>query len=43
VGVIVAEVMRRSGSIWPPVIVDAVNNVGLALLVLLTGTTGPAA
>ncbi|MFI8527363.1 lysostaphin resistance A-like protein [Promicromonospora sukumoe] len=43
VGIIAAEVMRRSGSIWPAVIVHAVNNVGLPLLVLVTGTTGPAA
>ncbi|MCK0116685.1 CPBP family intramembrane metalloprotease [Isoptericola sp. S6320L] len=42
VGVIAAEVMRRSGSIWPAVIVHAVNNAALPLLVLLTGTSGPA-
>lgn len=43
VGIIAAEVMRRSGSIWPAVIVHAVNNLALPLLVLLTGTSGPAA
>ena len=37
-----AQVMRRSGSIWPAVIVHAVNNAALPLLVLLTGTSGPA-
>ncbi|MBO0607830.1 CPBP family intramembrane glutamic endopeptidase [Myceligenerans salitolerans] len=42
VGIIAAEVMRRSGSIWPAVIVHAVNNAALPLLVLLTGTPGPA-
>ncbi|GAA1988519.1 type II CAAX endopeptidase family protein [Isoptericola halotolerans] len=43
VGIIAAEAMRRSGSIWPAVIVHAVNNLGLPLLVLLTGAAGPAA
>lgn len=42
VGIIAAEVMRRSRSIWPAVIVHAVNNAALPLLVLLTGTSGPA-
>ncbi|MFL1379760.1 CPBP family intramembrane glutamic endopeptidase [Nocardiopsis protaetiae] len=42
VGLIAAEVMRRSGSIWPAVAVHAVNNAALPLLVLLTGATGPA-
>ncbi|RKS07178.1 hypothetical protein DFP74_2835 [Nocardiopsis sp. Huas11] len=42
VGVIAAEVMRRSGSIWPAVAVHCVNNLALPLLVLLTGATGPA-
>ncbi|MFF3437939.1 CPBP family intramembrane glutamic endopeptidase [Streptosporangium sp. NPDC002721] len=41
VGVIAAEAMRRSGSIWPAVAVHAVNNMALPLLVLITGTTGP--
>ncbi|WP_371782892.1 CPBP family intramembrane glutamic endopeptidase [Streptosporangium subroseum] len=41
VGVIAAEVMRRSGSIWPAVAVHAVNNVGLPLFVPITGTAGP--
>ncbi|GAA4210725.1 type II CAAX endopeptidase family protein [Streptosporangium oxazolinicum] len=41
VGVIAAEVMRRSGSIWPAVVVHAVNNLGLPLFVLITGTAGP--
>lgn len=42
VGVIAAEVMRRSGSIWPAVAVHTVNNLALPLLVLATGVTGPA-
>ncbi|WP_306366354.1 CPBP family intramembrane glutamic endopeptidase [Nocardiopsis sp. CC223A] len=42
VGLIAAEVMRRSGSIWPAVAVHAVNNAALPLLVLLTGATAPA-
>lgn len=37
VGIIAAEVMRRSGSIWPAVLVHAVNNLGLPLLVLIAG------
>ncbi|MEV0823377.1 CPBP family intramembrane glutamic endopeptidase [Nonomuraea rubra] len=41
VGVAAAEMMRRSGSIWPAVAVHAVNNLALPLLVLLTGTAGP--
>lgn len=41
VGVIAAEVMRRSGSIWPAVAVHSVNNLALPLLVLLTGATAP--
>ncbi|MFE3458262.1 CPBP family intramembrane glutamic endopeptidase [Nocardiopsis aegyptia] len=41
VGVIAAEVMRRSGSIWPAVAVHSVNNLALPLLVLITGTSGP--
>ncbi|WP_236541115.1 CPBP family intramembrane glutamic endopeptidase [Spiractinospora alimapuensis] len=40
VGVIAAELMRRSGSIWPAVAVHAVNNMALPLLVLFTGATG---
>lgn len=42
VGVIAAEVMRRSGSVWPAVAVHSVNNLALPLLVLFTGTSGPA-
>jgi membrane protease YdiL (CAAX protease family) len=41
VGIIAAEMMRRSGSIWPAVAVHAVNNLALPMLVLLTGATGP--
>lgn len=41
-GIITAEVMRRSGSIWPAVVVHSVNNMALPLLVLFTGATGPA-
>ncbi|MFC7327104.1 CPBP family intramembrane glutamic endopeptidase [Marinactinospora rubrisoli] len=41
VGVIAAEMMRRSGSIWPAVAVHAVNNTALPLLVMLTGYAGP--
>ncbi|WP_436761409.1 CPBP family intramembrane glutamic endopeptidase [Streptosporangium sp. V21-05] len=41
VGVIAAEVMRRSGSIWPAVAVHTVNNMGLPLFVLITGYAGP--
>ncbi|MFW5417710.1 CPBP family intramembrane metalloprotease [Nocardiopsis sp. CNT-189] len=42
VGAIAAELMRRSGSIWPAVAVHVVNNLALPLLVLATGYTGPA-
>ncbi|MGJ7907941.1 CPBP family intramembrane glutamic endopeptidase [Actinopolyspora sp. H202] len=42
VGVIAAELMRRSGSIWPAVAVHTVNNLGLPLYVLFTGAAGPA-
>ncbi|KIH98116.1 abortive infection protein [Streptomonospora alba] len=41
VGVVAAELMRRSGSIWPAVAVHVVNNAALPLYVLLTGP-GPA-
>jgi membrane protease YdiL (CAAX protease family) len=41
VGVVAAETMRRSGSVWPAVAVHCVNNLGLPLLVLFGGT-GPA-
>ncbi|MDT0300659.1 CPBP family intramembrane glutamic endopeptidase [Streptomonospora wellingtoniae] len=41
VGLIAAELMRRSGSVWPGVVVHAVNNTALPLLVLLTGYAGP--
>ncbi|QBI56249.1 CPBP family intramembrane glutamic endopeptidase [Streptomonospora litoralis] len=43
VGIVAAELMRRSGSIWPAVVVHAVNNAALPLLVLVTGTGGPVA
>ncbi|GAB3451666.1 type II CAAX endopeptidase family protein [Streptomonospora sediminis] len=42
VGIIAAELMRRSGSIWPAVVVHFVNNMALPLLVLFTGATGTA-
>lgn len=42
VGIIAAETMRRSGSIWPAVAVHVVNNMALPLFVLFTGATGPA-
>lgn len=42
VGVIAAELMRRSGSIWPAVAVHTVNNLGLPLAVLIAGTAAPA-
>jgi membrane protease YdiL (CAAX protease family) len=35
VGIITAEAMRRSGSIWPAVIVHSVNNLALPTLVLV--------
>ncbi|MEU4539204.1 CPBP family intramembrane glutamic endopeptidase [Streptosporangium sp. NPDC023825] len=41
VGIIAAEAMRRSGSIWPAVAVHTVHNMGLPLFALITGTTGP--
>ncbi|QVJ03189.1 CPBP family intramembrane metalloprotease [Nocardiopsis eucommiae] len=41
VGVIAAEVMRRSGSVWPAVAVHSVNNLALPLLVLFTGASLP--
>jgi membrane protease YdiL (CAAX protease family) len=37
VGIIAAEVARRSGSIWPAVVVHVVNNLGLPLFVLFLG------
>lgn len=43
VGIIAAEMMRRSGSIWPAVAVHVVNNLALPLLVLFTGFAGPGA
>ncbi|PRX96627.1 CPBP family intramembrane glutamic endopeptidase [Allonocardiopsis opalescens] len=42
VGLFAAEMLRRSGSIWPAVAVHTVNNLGLPLFVVLTGATGPA-
>ncbi|SDD67701.1 CPBP family intramembrane glutamic endopeptidase [Auraticoccus monumenti] len=40
VGIAAAEVARRSGSIWPAVVVHVVNNLGLPLFVLLLGLGG---
>lgn len=37
VGIIAAEVARRSGSIWPAVVVHVVNNLALPLFVLFFG------
>jgi membrane protease YdiL (CAAX protease family) len=37
VGLVAAEITRRSGSIWPAVVVHVVNNLGLPLFVLLLG------
>lgn len=37
VGIIAAEVARRSGSIWPAVVVHVVNNLALPLFVLFLG------
>lgn len=42
VGLIAAEVYRRSGSIWPAVLVHGVNNLALPALVLITGVSGEA-
>ena len=42
VGIIAAEAMRRSGSIWPAVVIHAVNNAALPLFVLVSGYGGPA-
>jgi membrane protease YdiL (CAAX protease family) len=36
IGIFAAEVMRRSGSIWPAVAVHTVNNLGLPAFVLFT-------
>ena len=37
VGVVAAEITRRSGSIWPAVVVHVINNLGLPLFVLFLG------
>ncbi|RWZ67825.1 CPBP family intramembrane metalloprotease [Labedella populi] len=42
VGLIAAEVMRRSGSIWPAVLVHSVNNLALPILVIILQVTGAA-
>lgn len=42
VGLVAAEVTRRSGSVWPAVVVHVVNNLGLPLFVLLLGLGDPA-
>jgi membrane protease YdiL (CAAX protease family) len=36
IGIFAAEIMRRSGSIWPAVAVHTVNNLGLPALVFFT-------
>jgi membrane protease YdiL (CAAX protease family) len=41
IGIIAAELMRRSGSIWPAVAVHTVNNLGLPLFVLIAGAVAP--
>jgi uncharacterized protein len=41
VGIIAAELMRRSGSVWPAVAVHAVNNLGLPIFVMITGAMAP--
>lgn len=41
VGIIAAEMARRSGSIWPAVAVHVVNNLGLPLFVLFLGLGAP--
>ncbi|WP_208007731.1 CPBP family intramembrane glutamic endopeptidase [Labedella endophytica] len=40
VGLVAAEVMRRSGSIWPAVIVHSVNNLALPILAIVLRATG---
>lgn len=40
IGIVAAEMMRRSGSIWPAVAVHVVNNLGLPLFVLIAGAAG---
>jgi membrane protease YdiL (CAAX protease family) len=37
VGIIAAELMRRSGSVWPAVAVHTVNNLGLPVFVMIAG------
>jgi membrane protease YdiL (CAAX protease family) len=41
VGIIAAELMRRSGSVWPAVAVHAVNNLALPVFVMITGAMAP--
>ncbi len=40
VGVIAAEMMRRSGSIWPAVAAHAINNLALPLFAVVLQTSG---
>ena len=40
VGLVAAEVMRRSGSIWPAVLVHSVNNLALPILAIILQATG---
>lgn len=42
VGVIAAEVMRRSGSIWPAVLVHSLNNLALPIFAIVLQATGAA-
>ncbi|PJJ72976.1 hypothetical protein CLV46_2556 [Diaminobutyricimonas aerilata] len=42
VGIIAAEMMRRSRSIWPAVMVHVVNNAALPLFVLIAGSAAVA-
>jgi membrane protease YdiL (CAAX protease family) len=37
VGIIAAELVRRSGSSWPAVAVHTVNNLALPIFVMITG------
>ncbi|WP_157006717.1 CPBP family intramembrane glutamic endopeptidase [Agromyces laixinhei] len=39
-GIICAELVRRSGSIWPAVAAHTINNLGLPVFVLIVGTSG---
>ncbi|PCC45853.1 CPBP family intramembrane glutamic endopeptidase [Brevibacterium aurantiacum] len=39
VGVVAAEVVRRSGSVWPAVVIHVINNLAAPVFVLLGGAT----